>query len=131
MESRGIALDAQAYGAVVVAHSKARNIDGAKDWLNRFLDAGHKPDLRLYTPLIDCCAKAGDQDGVIEMMQQIVDTGLKPDGALFNAASILIDGPTIAATLGMPLHQLEAMAATSHTRSKGSGKAGKSKKGGK
>merc|ERR1711920_532159 len=123
--------DAQAFGAVIVAHSKARNLDGAKDWLNRFLEAGHTPDLRLYNPLVDAYAKAGDREGVLDMLQQIVDTGLKGDGAVYNAATFLVEGSTVAKILGVPQHVLESQAIASQTRNKEKGKKGDGKKGGK
>merc|ERR1712211_215117 len=53
MDSKGIFLDVQAYASMVLACSKARDLEGAKEWLAKTLEAGHKPDLRLYTPVVD------------------------------------------------------------------------------
>jgi pentatricopeptide repeat-containing protein PET309 len=56
----GFTPDQTCWNILLLAHVRAEDLDGALECFNDSLDAGFKPDIYTYGPMLDMCASRGD-----------------------------------------------------------------------
>ncbi|MCJ1345598.1 hypothetical protein MMC31_003806 [Peltigera leucophlebia] len=74
----GFKPDIQAWNALIAAHARAGDIDGAQKWFNRMLQSGPKANSYTYSYLMSMYARQGDSESVNRILQLSQSAGLKP-----------------------------------------------------
>lgn len=74
----GFKPDTQAWNALIAAHARAGDIDGAQKWFNRMRQSGPKPNSYTYSSMMSMYARQGDTESVNRILQLSESEGLKP-----------------------------------------------------
>lgn len=74
----GFKPDIQAWNALIAAHARAGDIDGAQKWFNRMRQSGPEANSYTYSYLLSMYARQGDSESVSQILQLSKSAGLKP-----------------------------------------------------
>lgn len=74
----GFKPDIQAWNALIAAHARAGDIDGAQKWFNRMRQSGPGANSYTYSYLMSMYARQGDSESVNRILQLSESAGLKP-----------------------------------------------------
>ena len=77
--------DLWSYNAVIEAHARVGDIEGASVWFNRLLDTNFKPNGRTLIPLMAMFAKRGDLQAVQQLLRQSEAYNIETDIAMIDA----------------------------------------------
>ena len=77
--------DLWSYNAVIEAHARVGDIEGASVWYNRLLDTTFKPNGRTLIPLMAMFAKRGDLHAVQQLLRQSEAYNIETDIAMIDA----------------------------------------------
>lgn len=65
--------------SVIVGLCRIKDVDEAKNLLNKMIDTGPPPSNAVFNLIINCLSKAGDMEEAVKMMKLMKTMGLKPD----------------------------------------------------
>lgn len=77
--------DLWSYNAVIEAHARVGDIEGASVWYNRLLDTTFKPNSRTLIPLMAMFAKRGDLQAVQQLLRQSEAYNIETNIAMIDA----------------------------------------------
>lgn len=74
----GFKPDIQSWNALIAAHARAGDIDGAQKWFNRMRQSGPEANSYTYSYMMSMYARQGDSESVNRILQLSESAGLKP-----------------------------------------------------
>jgi pentatricopeptide repeat-containing protein PET309 len=75
----GLTPDQACWNILLLAHVRAEDLDGALECFNDSLDAGIKPDIYAYGPMLDMCASRGDIEAFEALYSRAKQTAIPLD----------------------------------------------------
>ncbi|RZI57269.1 MAG: hypothetical protein EOP37_20920 [Rubrivivax sp.] len=82
---RFVVPDLQVFTAVVSAHAKVGDVEGARSWFQHMLDRKVSPNEVTYSALISAYEKVGDAQGATECFQHMLGRRVSPNVVTYNA----------------------------------------------
>ncbi|MFX1682458.1 pentatricopeptide repeat-containing protein [Mitsuaria sp. CC2] len=76
---RFVVRDVHMFTAVISAHAKVGDVEGARSWFLHMLSRRVSPNVVTYNALISAYEKAGDAQGATEWFEYLLKQGIRPD----------------------------------------------------
>ncbi|WP_377158588.1 hypothetical protein ACFJIX_06530 [Roseateles sp. UC29_93] len=73
------------YNALISAHVKAMDPDGAVQWFEKMLKKGIRPDVVTYSTLISAHERLADPKRAADWFEHMVNNGVEPNAVTYNA----------------------------------------------